>query len=149
MLSLVVTMPSPLHEQLIDLLRTRPTLAAELLSRAAGLPIDSACAATARTSSQTFAQLQPPEYRADLVLLFGGVKPTFGVVIEAQLARDRNKRFVWPFFVAGLRAKLRVPCCLLVIAPKPSVAKWAATPIDLGQPGCQFVPVVLGPAKSR
>jgi len=137
-------MVSLLHEAPIILFRDRPELVRELFARRLGVRLPSR--AKIRVSEAAITEIVPTEYRADLVLLFGGKKPTFGVVIEAQLARDRNKRFVWPFYVAGLRAKLRVPCCLLVIAPKPSVAKWAATPIDLGQPGCQFVPVVLGPS---
>lgn len=60
-------MPSALHEQLLDLLRSRPALAADLLARVGGLPIDPGSAAAARTGSQTFSELRPPEYRADLV----------------------------------------------------------------------------------
>ncbi len=43
------------------------------------------------------------------------------------------------------RARLRCPCCLLVVTPHEAVAQWAATPIDTGQPGVAFVPLVLGP----
>ncbi len=33
---------------------------------------------------------------------------------------------------------------VLVIAPDPATAKWAGQPIETGQPGCPFVPLVIG-----
>ena len=143
MLPLVVTMPSPLHEQLIDLLRTRPTLAAELLSRATGLPIDHACAATARTSSQTFAQLQPPEYRADLVIELGAPCSELAIIVEVQLAPDPDKHASWPQYVAALWGRLRCPVWLLVVAVDEAVAAWSEQEIDMG--AMRLRPVVIGP----
>ena len=49
-------------------------------------------------------------------------------------------------FRSALRARLRVPVCVLVVTTDEAVARWAATPIVTGQPGPGFVPVVLGPA---
>ena len=43
-------------------------------------------------------------------------------------------------------ARLRCPCVLLVVTCEEATARWAATPIDLGQPGAAFRPLVLGPA---
>ena len=66
-------------------------------------------------------------------------------MVEVQLSADAEKRYSWPLYVAGLRARLRCPCCVLVVTPRPEVAAWAAAPIDLG-PGSRHVPFVLGPA---
>lgn len=58
---------------------------------------------------------------------------------------DSHKRFVWPAYVASLRARLECPVCLLVVAADEVVARWAAQPIGLGANG-QFVPLVLRPS---
>src|SRR5262249_10345496 len=36
-------------------------------------------------------------------------------------------------------------CCLLVYAPNPTIAAWCAKPIETGQPGSPFTPLVRGP----
>lgn len=71
--------------------------------------------------------------------------PVLGIVVEVQLAPDKDKRFVWPVYATNLRARLKCPVCLLVITDDDRVARWAAKPIELGG-GNQFVPVVLGPS---
>ncbi|WP_116808466.1 DUF4351 domain-containing protein [Steroidobacter cummioxidans] len=67
-----------------------------------------------------------------------------GIIVEVQLSRDDRKRFVWPAYVANLRARWRCPVCLLVVCTDPAVARWAAKPVQLG---CKnvFVPRILGP----
>jgi hypothetical protein len=83
-------------------------------------------------------------YRADLVVLLVNGKPVLGIVIEVQLERDDRKRFSWPVYVAGLRARLQCDCCLLVVCPSSKTAQWASAAITLG-PGAQLTPLVLGP----
>jgi len=39
-----------------------------------------------------------------------------GIVLEVQLSHDGHKSFVWPSYVANLRARLRLEVCLLVVA---------------------------------
>src|SRR5262249_6158086 len=53
--------------------------------------------------------------------------------------------FVWPAYVANLRARLTCPVCLLVVAADDTLARWAAKPVDVGG-GTRFVPWVLGPS---
>ncbi|MBI4705674.1 MAG: hypothetical protein HY744_31670 [Deltaproteobacteria bacterium] len=88
---------------------------------------------------------EPAEYRADLVVLLLDGKPVLAIIVEVQLAPDEDKRLSWPLYLAGLRARLRCPVCLLVVAPRRAVARWCARPIALGHPGFVLRPLVLGP----
>jgi hypothetical protein len=78
------------------------------------------------------------------VLLLDGV-PVFGIVVEVQLSPDERKQFVWPAYVAGLRARLECPVSLLVITADDACARWAAKPIDMGGGSC-LIPCVVGPS---
>jgi hypothetical protein len=94
-------------------------------------------------------EVVPTEYRADLVLLLQGEspgEPRAAIVVEAQLGRDADKRWSWPVYLAGLRARLRCGVALLVVTADASVAAWASTPIVTGHPGWTLTPLVLGPA---
>ena len=138
-------MPSQLHEALLLLFRNRPALAPELLRDA--LQIDVPQYAEARIDSADLSDIQPAEYRADLVVLLLEHAPVLGIVVEAQLSRKEDKRFAWPAYVANLRARLKCPVCLLVVTADESVARWAARPINMGA-GNVFVPLVLRPSGS-
>jgi hypothetical protein len=72
--------------------------------------------------------------------------PSMGIVVEVQLAVDERKRWVWPAYVANLRARLKCSVCLLVVTLDEAVARWAAKPIEMGGES-RFVPVVLGPSE--
>jgi hypothetical protein len=135
--------PSQLHEALLALFRNRPLLAPDLLRDA--LRVELPAYTEARVESADLTEVQPAEYRADLVVLLYDGKPVLGIVVEAQLARDADKRFAWPVYAVGLRARMRCPVCLFVVSPHESVARWASKPIDLGG-GNVFVPFVLGPS---
>jgi YD repeat-containing protein len=50
-----------------------------------------------------------------------------------QLSTHADKRFSWPVYVTTLRARLRCPVFLLVVATDKNVAGWAAEP--RGSPG--------------
>ncbi|MGH8217134.1 MAG: DUF4351 domain-containing protein [Steroidobacteraceae bacterium] len=136
-------MPSQLHEALILLFRNRPTLAPELVCEAlrAELPQYS----EARVESADLTDVQPAEYRADLVVLLLRQKPVFDIVVEVQLGRDEDKPYVWPAYAANLRVRIRCPVCLLVMTPQEAVARWAAKPIELGGQN-RWVPWVVGPS---
>jgi hypothetical protein len=136
-------MPSQLHEALLLLFRNRPELAPELLREA--LQFEVPAYNEARIESADLTDVQPAEYRADLVVLLYDSKPVLGIVVEAQLSPDEHKRYAWPVYAVGLRARMRCPVCLLVVTPRDAVARWAALPIDLGG-GNRFSPLVLGPA---
>jgi hypothetical protein len=134
-------MPSSLHEGIVALLRRRPELLMTLLRTIADveLPRGRVC-----IESGDLPELVPTEYRADLVLLLKrGKRTTLAIIIEVQLQRSTVKRFSWPVYATNLRARHGCDVCLLVVAPEPKVARWAAKPIVLG-PGNTFVPYVLG-----
>lgn len=136
-------MPSQLHEALLQLFRNRPVLAPELLHDALHLALPSYT--DVRIDSADLTEIQPAEYRADLVVLLLDGAPVLGIVIEVQLSADERKRFVWPAYVANLRARFECPVCLLVVAGDEAVARWASKPVEIGG-GNRFVPLVLGPS---
>ncbi|MGC4087455.1 MAG: hypothetical protein QM756_06110 [Polyangiaceae bacterium] len=137
-------MPSSLHEALLLLFQNRPELAARLLHDALGVELPDYGAV--RVEASTFSDLEPAEYRADLVvtLLVDGA-PALAIVLEVQLTRDARKRYTWPLYAVSLRARLRCDVVLCVVTPHADVAHWASEPIALG-PGNLFTPRVLGPS---
>jgi len=136
-------MPSHLHEALLILFRNRPSLAPELLRDA--LHVNLPEFSEVRLDSAELTDIQPAEYRADLVILLLNGRPVLGIVVEAQLSIDDDKRFVWPVYAVNLRARIRCPVCVLVVAASEVVARWATKQIDLGA-GNFFLPLVLGPS---
>jgi hypothetical protein len=133
-------MPSRLHEALLLLFRNRPALAPELLSEALHVALPKYT--EVRIDSADLTDIQPAEYRADMVILLLKGSPVLGIVLEMQLSKHEDKRYVWPVYVVNLRARIRCPVWLLVIAAEEKVAQWAREPIELGG-GNQFVPWVL------
>lgn len=136
-------MPSILHEALLELFRNRPALAPELLSEALGVELPAF--SEVRIDSASLTEVQPAEYRADLVVLLLRGNPVLGIVVEVQLSDDGGKHYAWPAYVANLRTRLRCPVCLLVITADEPTAKWAGRSIDLGGGNC-FTPFVIGPS---
>jgi hypothetical protein len=136
-------MPSMAHEVLVDLFKNRPQLGPELLTEALGVHLPAYD--EARLVSIDLTQIRPAEYRADVVVLLLDAGAAISVVIvEVQLAVDDDKRFTWPEYTMGARARYHCPAGLLVVAPKPEVAAWCAEPIDTGIPGFVLTPPVLG-----
>jgi hypothetical protein len=137
-------MPSQLHESHLFLFRNQPTLAADLICSALGVKLPSYN--EARIASADLTEVQPAEYRADMVVeLWQGDVPVYGIVVEVQLAEDSRKRFAWPAYVANLRARLKCPVSLLVVTTDEAVARWAARCVPLGGLN-HFVPYVLQPS---
>ena len=139
-------MPSLAHEGLLALFRNRPSLAPELLRDLLSAPVPAF--ERVRVGDATLTDVVPTEYRADLVLLLEGATegpPRAAVIVEAQIGRDLDKRWTWPLYLTGLRARLRCDVALLVVTLEPAIAGWAATPIVTGHPGWILVPLVLGP----
>jgi hypothetical protein len=137
-------MPSPAHDQLVLLFRNRPALAAELLGAAtATVPRFT----EARLASVDRTEVPQATRLADAVVQLHDDEVLVGaVVVEVQLRQKRRKRFTWPLYVASVRAELECETTLLVLAPDPGVAEWAAAPIELGHPGLVLRPIVVGPA---
>ena len=118
------------HELLLLLFRNRSDAAADLLRE---LDVQLPGYDEVRIESSDLSDLQPAEYRADLVLfLVQGRHKVLGVIVEVQLGRDKDKPYNWPAYIANLRARHRCPVCLLVITVNESVARWARKSIELG-----------------
>jgi len=132
-----------LHEALLLLFRNRPSLAPDLLRDV--LHLDLPHYSEVRLDSSELVDLQPAQYRADLVILLLDGLPVLGIVVEVQLGRDEDKRYSWPMYVAGLRARFRCPVCLLVVTADDAMARWSSRSIELGG-GNRFTPLVLGPS---
>jgi hypothetical protein len=127
---------------LVRFFLNRPELAPMLLSEALGVAVPHYT--ETRIEAADLTNLLPAEYRADVVVLLIDGKPVLGIVVEVQLEPDTRKRFSWPAYVVGLRAKFECPCCLLVVTTNERTARWASEPISVG-PGTTFCPFVLGP----
>ena len=135
-------MPSMAHEILVDLFKNRPSLAAEILVEVLGVPLPDYT--EARIASADLTEIQPAEYRADVVaLLLDGAAPVRVVIVEVQLGIDPQKRLSWPAYATVSRAVHGCPAALLVVAPDPVVAEWCAEPIEIGIPGFVLRPPVL------
>ena len=124
------------------LFRNRPELAPELLRDA--LHLELPAYTEVRIEAADLTEVVPAEYRADLVVLLINGKPVLAIIVEVQLSRDDRKRFTWPVYVAGIRARFECPAVVLVVTPADEVARWASAPIALG-PGTTLQPLVLGP----
>ncbi|WP_161810363.1 DUF4351 domain-containing protein [Steroidobacter agaridevorans] len=135
-------MPTQEHEALVHLFRNSPNLAPKLMRDTLGVELPAH--SDVKIACADLTEVQPTEYRADLVLSLSNGEPAYGLIVEVQLSMDARKRFVWPAYVASLRARWRCPVCLLVVCADSAVARWAAKPIQLG---CKnlFAPKILGP----
>lgn len=129
------------------MVRESEPLARVLAEWASGGPL--AADLQLRTRDQAYSDVQPPEYRADLVLELvrdGQEKPTSMMILEVQLDRDADKRRTWPAYQAVLRAQYGCPTMVVVLAPDQGVARWCAQPIDLDGHGNSVMrPTVIGP----
>jgi hypothetical protein len=135
-------MPSMAHEILVDLFKNRPSLAAEILAEVLGVSFPPYT--EARLASTDLTEIQPAEYRADVVvLLLAGDVPVREIIVEVQLGIDPRKRLSWPAYAMVSRAIHGCPAGLLVVAPDPAVAGWCAEPIETGIPGFVLHPPVL------
>lgn len=123
-------MPSFTHEVIIELFRHRPELAPVLLREALHVTLPDY--SRAEIVEATLNDIQPAEYRADLVVLLLNDVPVFGIVVEAQLQKDPDKLYSWPTYATLLRSKHRCPVSVLVFAGDEAVAEWARQPIELG-----------------
>src|SRR3569833_1174081 len=138
-------MPSNLHEWILELFRNRSATVPDLLRN---LDVSLPEYDGTRVEMPNVNSLRPVEYAADLVVFLArGSRYVFGVVVEVQLSRDEDKPYVWPVYVANLRARHRCPVGLLIVTAEESVARWAARSIDLG-PGAQWTPWVIGPSNT-
>lgn len=140
-------MPSLKHEALVDLFRESPRFGLRLTCGV--VDVDILPGAPVTLTSAEFTELNPPEYRADVVLRVddpeGEAHDVF--IVEIQLAPDPDKKFSWPFYAAGARARFRCPATIVVVAMSEQVAEWCAQPIPMDRAGSSFRLVVIGPAE--
>jgi hypothetical protein len=139
---IVAPMPSRLHEALLLLFRNRPELAPELMRDV--LHVELPEYREVRIESTDLGEVEPSEFRADLIVLLVDGKPVLAIIVEVQLSEKKRKRFTWPVYVAGARARFECPAVVLVVTSSEKVARWAARPIALG-PGASLTPLVIGP----
>ncbi len=139
-------MPSPKHEGLVLLFRNRLTLAVEILRDLLHVPVPQH--ARVRDAKSDLSEPSPPEYHADHVVVLEDESgnAVLGIIVEVQLRKDRRKLFSWPAYQHILRSRIKAPTCLMVVAPHPRIASWAANPIRTGQPASDFSPLVVGPS---
>lgn len=133
-------MPGIEHEALVELFRSRPSLAAELLKESFGVEL---AFDAAETRESTLTAL-PTEYRADhVVVLQQAGNNVAAVIVEVQLGDARDKYWKWPAYVAVLRARLHCDVHLAIVTTDEKVAHWASQPI---RGPCMVVqPWVFGP----
>lgn len=134
------------HEGLAKLFQNRPSFAAELLAHVFGLHLPAFT--KAKNESPELTRVVPDQFFADAASVYYDAKgkPAFGALVEVQRELDPDKRRAWPVYLTVHGSQHDCPTWLLVIATKPSVARWAAEPIELGHPGFVLTPLVLGPA---
>jgi hypothetical protein len=133
--------PSPLHDQIVALVRANPRVFVDLVGAAAALEVPEG--ALAVCASETFST-QVEDYRADAVIELrgGGGDVARVVVVEVQLRRDPRKVFALPVYQAVARARYRVACDVVVVAPAARVANALRRPIALGA-GSVFQAIVV------
>lgn len=102
------------HETLAELFRHQPSLAAEL---AAVLGVDVPVFASAELEPNDYADVMPTGWRSDGVVALrdGAGKRTMAIVVEVQRGWPKQKRWVWPVYVAATWARLKCPVALLVV----------------------------------
>ena len=133
------------HEGLVALLRSRPEVALALLRDAHGIALPAA--SLVQLDAADLTDLDPAERRADVVLLFveASGKTVYALIVEVQLAWDRDKPYRWPAYASVLRDRRRCDVDVVVLCVDQALAERLAAPIRLGRGPSVFQPLVLGP----
>jgi hypothetical protein len=125
------------------LFRECPSLGPALLARAIDFTVPEG--AQVRVTSAEFADIDPAEYRADVVLRVDGehgqAEDIF--IIEVQLDINKKKHYSWPSYMTGARNRFQCLATLVVVALDERVARWSAAPIVLDRAGSEINPVVI------
>jgi hypothetical protein len=137
-------MPSLEHQKLTRLLVENPELLLDLVRRNEGIRFPGELELI--PGPETVRALGSERIADGSVLLrhrgTGGLET---IVVEVQLRKDREKRKAWAIYVAGTWARLGGAVMLVIVATSRRVARWAATPIDLGHGLAVIRPLVIGP----
>ncbi|WP_113698651.1 hypothetical protein [Nonomuraea lactucae] len=139
-------MPSPTHDTLNALFRSRPAFAVEIVRQL--YDPDISTDTYVEVASAEFNDRPSRDFRADTVITVGPPKnPELGIVIEVQLAPSDDKRLAWARYAAALWLRVDCPVVVLVICTSDRAATWAAEPIVTDLPGFTLTPLVLGPGQ--
>ncbi len=138
-------MPSYMRELLVEMLRNRPMLAAELLTDLFG--VSAPAFEQARLSSGDLTDAPPMEYQAGAVItLTAGDVPVLGIVVdvvEVEFRRDVGKWPYWPVYVGTLYARSDCLVFSLVVCSNPVVEAWFGLPVMMSAPGWLLTPLLF------
>ena len=101
----------------------------------------------ARVADSDLSDRNPTENHADSVLVLEDAdgNDLYALIFEIQRRPDDDKTYSWLVYLAMTRRRHRCPAMVVVIATNNATARFASRPIDTGQPGYPFKPVVWGP----
>lgn len=138
-------MPSLEHQVLVDLLRTQPTFALELLKIEHDLQLPPF--SRIDPINPEIEQMLPVEFHADLLLALRhhSEKLAAELIVEIQLKTDARKKFTWPLYYVSELYKCRCPVLLLVVTVDTHVCEWASKPLQFDFMHGHFRPHVIGP----
>ncbi len=140
-------MPSTEHEILVALVRERPALVLSLLRMIEDLELEPHLEVLDR--SESLGDVQPPERRADAVLVVRDERTgaaRIALVVEIQLRIDPRKREVWPAYVTAARQRWGCPTALVVLTMSDDVCTWCREPIPIDWRGSVLLPIAYGPS---
>lgn len=132
------------HEAMHRIFQEYPELFTGV-SKVLGLPTVRPTSVTVLPTDLT--EVQPVERRVDTLLRLDGDDPIL-LAVEAQGAKDSNKRASWSYYLSFLYAKYRTPPVLLVVCQDRATAEWAAQPVPIGPhwwAALTLHPLVVGP----
>lgn len=97
-----------------------------------------------------FTEIRPLERRVDSFfrVRVADEEGGFVLAVEAQSAPDPDKHKSWPYYLAYMYAKYRLPPFLVVVCKDKATASWAAEPIRVGHgfhTSMLVFPLVIGP----
>ena len=138
-------MTTYVHDIPLQLCRESPGFAVALAGDLLGIPVPDHDKVAPYSESATDVEVR--DLNADnVVVCLDGDEIRLGIIIEVQRKPDSRKRFSWPAYHSNIRHRIKAPVALIMICPEQSVATWAAEPIDIGQPGCDFRMLVISAA---
>ncbi|MEW2402446.1 hypothetical protein [Streptomyces sp. NPDC046862] len=139
-------MVSPPHEAMHRIFQERPEILAPVFG-VLGIALPEKAAVYAIPTDVT--ETRPMARHVDTVLRVGPSDgEDFLLAVEAQERRDTRKESSWPYYIAYLQAKYRLPVLLLVVCRDRATTKWATGPFDCGTRGWtaqRTYPLVVGP----
>lgn len=138
-------MPELKHQAIVQILRDDPQLVATLLGHIGFMTPSGSYPVIVDSDLSHRRPGLLKELRADNVFLFPGMNETIAVVVEVQTTPPGDSRQrAWPCYVTSARAIHGCKAYMLVIATSEAVSNGSVELIEVGQPGFQFRPFVVG-----